>query len=188
VGGTFTALPVTLLDFTVASKENDALLTWSTEQEVNSKSFTIQRSYDGQHFDDIGSVNAEGTTYVLSKYSFTDEGIMNSAKPVVYYRLNAVDKDGKSALTNIISLKINGSSQWGVRLLSNPVKDFVSLLLSNVSGKLKLSIRDISGKLIYTKSMENTNGQITLPVPLQSGMYLLEAKNNNERKIIKFVK
>jgi ELWxxDGT repeat protein len=188
VGGTFTALPVTLLDFTVASKENDALLTWSTEQEVNSKSFTIQRSFDGQHFDDIGSVNAEGTTYVVSKYSFTDEGIMNSGKPVVYYRLNAVDKDGKSALTNIISLKINGSSQWGVRLLSNPVKDFVSLLLSNVSGKLKLSIRDISGKLIYTKSMENTNGQITLPVPLQSGMYLLEAKNNNERKIIKFVK
>ena len=188
VGGTFTALPVTLLDFTVASKENDALLTWSTEQEVNSKSFTIQRSYDGQHFDDIGSVNAEGTTYVVNKYSFTDEGIMNSGKPVVYYRLNAVDKDGRSALTNIISLKINGSSQWGVRLLSNPVKDFVSLLLSNVSGKLRLSIRDISGKLIYTKSMENTNGQITLPVPLQSGMYLLEAKYNNERKIIKFVK
>ncbi|MDQ2863819.1 MAG: T9SS type A sorting domain-containing protein [Bacteroidota bacterium] len=188
VGGTFTPLPVTLLDFTVAPKENDALLNWSTEQEVNSKSFTIQRSYDGQHFDDIGSVNAEGTTNTVSKYSFTDEGVMNSGKTVVYYRLNAIDKDGKSALTNIISLKINGSSQWGVRLLSNPVKDFVSLLLSNVSGKLQLSIRDINGKIIYTKSMENTNGQITLPVPLQSGMYLLEANNNNERKIIKFVK
>ena len=188
VGGTFTPLPVKLVDFTVAPKENDALLNWNTEQEINSKSFTIQRSYDGQHFDDIGSVNAEGTTYAVSKYSFTDEGIMNSGKSVVYYRLNAVDKDGKSALTNIISLKINGSSQWGVRLLSNPVRDFVSLLLSNVSGKLQLSIRDISGKIIYAKSMENTNGQITLPVPLQSGMYILEVDNNNERKIIKFVK
>lgn len=188
VGGTFTALPVTLLDFTVTPKENDALLTWSTQQEINSKSFTIQRSYDGQHFDDIGSVNAEGTTSAVSKYSFTDDGIMNSGKSVVYYRLNAIDKDGKSALTNIISLKIKGNSQWGVRLLSNPVKDFVSLLLSNVSGKLQLSVRDISGKIIYAKSMENINGQITLPVPLQSGMYLLEVDNNNERKIIKFVK
>ena len=188
VGGTFTALPVTLLDFTVTPKENDALLNWSTEQELNSKSFTIQRSSDGQHFDDLGSVNAEGTTYVVSKYSFTDEGIMISGKPVVYYRLNAIDKDGKSALTNIISLRINGNSQWSVRLLSNPVKDFVSILLSNVSGKLQLSVRDISGKIMYAKSMENINGQITLPVPLQSGMYLLEVDNNNERKIIKFVK
>ncbi|MEO8414556.1 MAG: ELWxxDGT repeat protein [Ginsengibacter sp.] len=188
VGGTFTALPVKLLDFTVTPKENDALLSWSTEQEINSKSFTIQRSYDGQHFDDIGSVNAQGTTYAVSKYSFTDDGIMISGKPVVYYRLNAIDKDGKSALTNIISLKIKGNSQWSIRLLSNPVKDFVSLLLSNVSGKLQLSVRDVSGKVIYAKSMENMNGQITLPVPLQSGMYLLEAENNNERKIIKFVK
>lgn len=188
VDGTFMALPITLLDFTVAPKENDALLTWSTQQETNSKSFTIQRGYDGLHFDNIGSVNAKGTTYNVSKYSFTDEGIMNSGKPVVYYRLNVVDIDGKSALTKIISLKINGNSQWSVRLLSNPVKDFVSLLLSNVSGKLQLSIRDMSGKIIYTKSMENTNGQITLPVPLQSGMYLLEVDNNNERKIIKFVK
>ena len=36
--------------------------------------------------------------------------------------------------------------------------------------------------------MENVNGQITLPVMLQKGIYLLEAKNNNDRKIIKFIK
>ncbi|MEO8721852.1 MAG: T9SS type A sorting domain-containing protein [Ginsengibacter sp.] len=188
VGGTFTALPVTLIDFTVTPKGNDALLTWSTQQEINSKSFNIQRGYDGQHFEDIGSVNSGGTTYGISKYSFTDESIIISGKPVIYYRLNAIDKDGKSALTNIISLRINGNSQWSVRLLSNPVKDFVSLLLNNINGKLQLSVRDMSGKIIYTKSMENINGQITLPVPLQSGMYLLEVVTNNEREIIKFIK
>jgi ELWxxDGT repeat protein len=188
VNGSFVALPVKLTDFTVIPKGNDALLQWSTQQEINSKSYTVQRSYDGQHFEDIGNVNATGTTSLVSKYSFTDIGILNSGKPVVYYRLNAFDKDGRSAFTNVISLKIKGNSKWSLRLLSNPVKDYVSLMLTDVSGKLQLSVRDISGKILYTKSMENVNGQISLPVTLQKGMYILEAENNNERKIIKFIK
>lgn len=188
VGGTFTPLPITLTDFTVTPKDNDALLQWSTQQEINTKSFTIQRSYDGQQFNDIGSVAANGTTSTVSKYSFTDAGIMNSGKQTVYYRLKAIDKDGKFALTNIISLKIAGNTQWSVRVLSNPVRDYISLLLNNVSGKLQLSVRDISGKIIYAKSMENVNGQISLPVTLPRGTYILEAENNNERKIIKLIK
>jgi hypothetical protein len=188
VNGVFVALPVKLTDFTVTPKDKDALLQWSTQQEINSKNFGIQRSYDGQHFEDIGNVNATGTTSLVSKYSFTDIGILSRGKPIVYYRLNAFDKDGKSAFTNVISLKIKGNSKWSLRLLSNPVKDYLSLMLTDVSGKLQLSVRDISGKILYTKSMENVNGQISLPVTLQKGMYILEAENNNERKIIKFIR
>jgi ELWxxDGT repeat protein len=188
VDGNFVSLPVKLTDFTVIPKSNDALLQWSTQQEINSKGFTVERSFDGQHFEDIGIVNAAGTSYFVSRYSFTDPGILVSGRPIVYYRLNATDKDGKSVLTNIISLKIRGNSQWGLRILSNPVKDYVSILLNGISGKLQLSIRDISGRIIYSKSMENVNGQISLPVTLQNGIYLLEAENNNERKIIKFIK
>lgn len=188
VDGTFVPLPVKLTDFTVIPKDKDALLQWSTQQEINSKIYTVQRSYDGQRFEDIGNVNATGTTSLVSKYSFTDIGILSSGKSIVYYRLNALDKDGKSAFTNIISLKIKGNSKWSLRPLSNPVKDYVSLMLTDVSGKLQLSVRDISGKILYTKSMENINGQITLPVTLQKGMYILEAENNNERKTIKFIK
>jgi hypothetical protein len=61
-------------------------------------------------------------------------------------------------------------------------------MLSSISGKLQLSVRDISGRTLYTKSMENINGQISLPVNLQKGIYILEAENSNERKIIKFIK
>ncbi len=188
VGGSFVALPIKLTDFTVRPQGNDALLQWTTQQEFNTKSYTVQRSDDAQHFEDIGSAGAVGTTYAISNYSFTDNGIMNSGKQAVYYRLNAIDNDGKSLFTNIISLKIKGGKSWDVKLLSNPIKDYVSLLLTNISGKLHLSVRDISGKLIYRNDMENVNGQITLPVTLQRGIYLLEAVNNNERKTIKFIR
>jgi hypothetical protein len=148
----------------------------------------VQRSYDGQHFDNIGSVNAAGTTSLVSKYSFTDIGILNSGKPMVYYRLLATDVEGKSVNTNVISLRLRGPGKWSVRLLANPLQDNVNLLLSDVSGKLQLSVRDITGKILYTKSMENINGQISLPAPLLKGIYILEAENNNERKVIKFLK
>jgi hypothetical protein len=179
---------VKLTDFTVTPETNDALLQWSTQQEINSKSFTVQRSYDGKNFEDIGSVDAAGTTNLVSKYFFTDIGIMNSGKQIVYYRLNLIDKDGKSEFTNVIQLRIKGNTEWNVRLLSNPVKDYVSILLSDVSGNLQLSIHDVTGRLIYAKSMENANGQVSLPVVLQKGTYILVAENNNERKTIKFIK
>lgn len=188
VGGTFVALPIKLLNFTVVPKDKNAILTWNTQQEFNSKSFTVQRSFDAVHFDDIGSVDAKGTTSAISKYSFSDPGIMSSGRSIVYYRLNVFDQDSKSVFTNVISLKINGSGKWSIRLLSNPVKDFVGLLLSDVSGRLQLSVRDISGKVIYSNSMDNINGQISLPAPAQSGIYILEAENNNERRIIRFIK
>lgn len=188
VDGSFTALPIRLTDFTVLAKGNDALLQWSTQQELNSKSFAIQRSYDAVHFIDIGNVDARGTTFAVSKYSFTDPGIIKSGQAIVYYRLNAVDEDSKSIFTNVISLRINGSSKWNIRLLSNPVQDNISLLLSEISGKVQLSVRDMIGRIVYSTSFGNVNGQVSLPAPTQKGVYLLEAENNNERKIIKLIK
>ncbi|KAA9034515.1 T9SS type A sorting domain-containing protein [Ginsengibacter hankyongi] len=188
VNGVFVALPIKLTDFTVTLKTNDAILAWRTAQEVNTKNFTIQRSYDAQQFEDIGVVQATGTSSNSHAYSFTDAGIANSGKNIIYYRLIATDIDGKSVNTNVIFLKLRGDSKWDVRILSNPVQGNVNLMLSSISGKLQLSVRDISGKILYTKSMENINGQLSLPVTLQKGIYLLEAENNNERKIIKFIK
>ena len=104
-------------------------------------------------------------------YSFTDAGIINSGKSIVYYRLVTTDKDGKSENSNVISLKLKGNSQWNVQLLSNPVQDNVNVILSGITGNVRFSIHDISGKTIYTKSFQDINGQISLPVILQKGSH-----------------
>ena len=186
--GVFVALPVKLTDFTVTLKTNDALLAWSTAQELNTRSFTIQRSYDALHFENIGTVQAAGTSSNRHAYSYTDAGIINSGKSIVYYRLLMSDKDGKSQNSNVISLRLRGNSQWNVHLLSNPVQDNVIVILSGTTGNVQLSIRDINGKIVYIKSLQNMNGQISLPVNLQKGVYILEAQTNNERQSIKFIK
>ncbi len=188
VNGSFQPLPIQLTDFTVTPKTNDALLQWSTLQETNSKDFTVQRSYDALHFENIGMVQAAGTTSNRHTYSFTDGGIINSGKSEVYYRLLATDKDGKNAYSKVLLLKIKANTDWIVRMLSNPVRGNVNVLLRGITGTVKLSIKDITGKTVFTNTYQNTNGQITLNANLQSGTYILVAENNNERKITKFIK
>lgn len=188
VDGSFASLPVKLREFTVTVKANDALLGWTTLEEQGTKNFSIERSYDGQIFEGIGVVTAVGSVSIGHAYWFTDAGIINSGKNIVYYRLQIIDNDGKSAYTKVIALKLKGNSQWNVNLLSNPVQDNLTVILSGATGNTKLFVYDISGKVIYTTSLQNINGQFTLPVVLQKGMYFLEAKNNNIRKTIRFIK
>jgi ELWxxDGT repeat protein len=187
VEGNFTPLPVQLLNFTVSSNGNDALLKWSTSQEKDAKDFTIQSSNDAAHWTDIGTMSAAGNSSVQLDYSFTDAGVMNSGKSIVYYRLILTDIDGKSANSKIISLKLK-EAIWNVQLMVNPVKDRPDLLFTGGDGITKISIRDINGKTIYNQQLQNAEGLISLPVTLQRGFYILSVINNNQRKSIKFVK
>lgn len=188
VDGVFNALPIKLLDFTVTPKGADALLQWSTAQEINSKDFTVQSSDDAQHWNTLGTVAAAGNSSQKTDYSFTDINVMNSGKSIVYYRLISTDIDGKSQNSEVISLKINGANNWNVQLFSNPVQDNVKLMLTGINGKLDLHINDISGKTIYKSQVQNQNGLLTIPVNLQRGVYILVARNNNEKKSLKLVK
>jgi ELWxxDGT repeat protein len=187
VEGNFTPLPVHLLDFTVSPSGNDALLKWSTSQEKDAKDFKVQSSNDALHWADVGIVPAAGNSSVQRNYSFTDAGVMNSGKSIVYYRLVLTDIDGKSANSKVISLKLK-EAKWNVQLMANPVKDRPDLLFTGGDGITKISIRDLNGKTIYNQQLQNAEGLISLPVTLQRGFYILSVINNSERKSIKFVK
>jgi ELWxxDGT repeat protein len=189
VDGSFTPLPVTLAEFTVAPKAADALLRWTTLQELNSKVFNIQRSFNGLDFENIGSVAANGTTALRHAYSFTDPGVMNSGKGIVYYRLQTADLDGKMALSTVISLRLKNTGKWNVTLLSNPISDNVKLVLSGVSQKVTLSVTDMNGKKLYSNSIAAVNGQLSIPAAnLPHGTYLLVAETGGEIKTLHFVK
>lgn len=188
VDGNFTVLPVQLLDFTVTPKINDALLEWSTSQEINSRNFIIQSSDDASHWKDLGTVQAAGKSDVKQNYSFVDVGVMKSGRSTVYYRLESVDIDGKSTVSRVISLKINGNNQWDVQLFSNPVHGNVNVFLTGITGRAELSINDLNGRVIYKKQIQNQNGQFSIPVNLNAGMYIFVVKTNHERKSIKFIK
>jgi ELWxxDGT repeat protein len=188
VDGVFSPLPVQLLDFTVTPKKPDALLQWSTAQEINSSYFTVQSSDDAAHWTSIGKVTAKGNSSEKTDYSFIDREIMNSGKDVVYYRLLTTDINGKISNSNVISLRINNLNQWKVEIYSNPVHGNLNVMFAGVKTQAVLSIHSLSGKEIYRRQFQNENGLFSIPLNVQAGVYILQVRSDNQTQTIKFVK
>lgn len=189
VDGSFSPLPVSLADFTAIKNSGDALLQWHTLQELNSRDFTVERSFDGVHFNSIGMVTAAGNSSMRHGYNFTDAGIFNSGNSVVYYRLRATDKDGKSTLSTVITLRLKGGGPWKAKLMANPVTDQVRVLLTGLTENVQLSILDMNGRKIYYNVSAAVSGQVSLfPGNLPRGSYVLVAVSQGETQTMQFVK
>ena len=93
------ALPVELLYFTGKRLEGRNLLEWETASEIDASHFELERSRDGQTFNFIGEILANGNTNLSTTYSFTDEAPSMSRD---YYRLKMVDLDGSYAYSKMV--------------------------------------------------------------------------------------
>ena len=65
-------LPIKLASFTARRSNGVNILNWSTEQELNTRYYAVERSSDGRNFTNIGQVNASGTSHSERRYRFTD--------------------------------------------------------------------------------------------------------------------
>ena len=104
-------LPILLSRFTAFRQDNQVLLQWQTDQEQNSRDFTIERSADGTHFTDIGTVAAAGNSNQPLLYSFTDR---TPEKFANYYRLKETDLDGKATVSavKLVVFPVAGRLIW----------------------------------------------------------------------------
>ncbi len=180
------ALPVTWLSFTAQKGSNQTiLLNWATSQEINNDHFDVERSIDGTNFLTIGSVQA-GKPLSINNYTFTDA---NPAAGINYYRLKQVDKDGQYTYSKTVAMTIDGSGKlW--RVYPNPAGNNTALYANSNLGKVELVLTDVSGKILYTSTLDAviTGQRIDIPVQrLAKGVYMLKVnagKASNTEKIV----
>ena len=79
-------LPLTLIGFSATRKNAENVqVAWQTINEIDLKSFVIEKSIDARNFVEVGKVNAQNATTDLKNYQFND-----NEKGSVYYRLRFV--------------------------------------------------------------------------------------------------
>ncbi|MEO9478113.1 MAG: T9SS type A sorting domain-containing protein [Cyclobacteriaceae bacterium] len=83
-------LPVDLIKFIAEASDGIVQLKWVTASELNNVGFEIQKSLDGDIFEEIGFVDGHGTTTDVQTYTFADHDMTDA-----YYRLKQIDYDGK---------------------------------------------------------------------------------------------
>lgn len=157
-------LPVELLYFRLEKDKNEVLLKWATATEIENDYFSLERSSDGENFDEIGKVDGNGTSKKLNKYTFRDK---NPNASVAYYRLKQVDFDGQYEYHDVrrIDLKDRESKPDMVVFPST-----VSNGTLNVRFDQPLAIKEL-----YVYSLAGNQSR-HLPGVSQEGVYHVQVK------------
>jgi hypothetical protein len=153
-------LPVNFLEFTAKVENNNRVkLNFSTSNEKDNLQFIVQRSADGNHFNNIGNIPGTNNTSGIQAYSHLD---LQPLKGNSFYRIKQVDLDGKITYSTIERVNISSSKQ-AIEIYPNPAHGnaFNIKFPSLNGGNIEIRIYDISGRLQMAKTY-NSNGFITV--------------------------
>lgn len=175
-------LPVKLGDFSGLPKQSTVLLQWTTQSEINSDHFNVERSSDGVHFTSLASVSAYGNSTNQINYSYTD---LLPEAGINFYRLKMVDKDGQFEYSKTITVSFkNGGSTGSVTIETADILG--NMLLLNVSSSkqqaAKVSLYDTRGRLIFNADVNLQKGlnSINNDVLAAAGIYYCKISTGEE--------
>lgn len=178
------ALPLDLLIIKAVAGVQKVNLLWSTENEINTKYFIVQRSKDAQAFDSIGSVNAASRSG-RNNYNFPDYHPLDG---ISYYRLKMVDIDGRFKYSPVVSVNRNDKNM-SLEVYPNPVRDILKINHQPVTQNGGLRIVSSDGKSLKNIILQNgvTNSSIDIR-SLPPGPYMIQFRDGTSTKTTEFIK
>ena len=170
-------LPVKFLGFNVARKGNDALIQWSTSEEVNAFRYELERSADAANWNTICHISAAGNSNNVNNYSFTDK---NVGSRTVYYRVKQVDRDGRYSYTVVRSIKTDGNNT-DIKLASMQNR-LVLQFPQEVKNGVTVRIVSYNGQVVKEQRVEQAFGQVILNTNIK-GNYVVSVSNGQDVNI-----
>ena len=146
---------INISDFSAVPLDNDVYLEWISSQEINSKEFVIQYSFDGQTFIDVDTVPAGVFSNHATNYNFLH--LLNSNGGVFYYRIKIVDNTNKFTFTQIDSVYF--APRVGVKENTTQIKAYISTNDIMVEFKNKIFL---PGALVLILCKYNQNRKIII--------------------------
>jgi hypothetical protein len=186
-------VPVKFLGFDAVKKNNTAVLNWTVENEnANTDKYIIERSANSIDFTPVASIAALNNGRGSNTYSFTQDNLSAiRSTGVIYFRIKQVDKDGKSIVTPIKNVRLDGKA-FAVNAYPNPVRNITKLTIDLVeAADIVITVADATGKQVKAIQMQGfkgTNFRDVNLTDLSSGNYLMNVRAGNELKAISLVK
>lgn len=143
--------PVVLTNFSAAIASESVLLSWSTASEINCYGWIVQRSEDGNDFENVSPLIAGyGTSVEPHDYTFEDAGIQIGA--TYNYRLQQIDLSGAANTSNPITVVTGSALPLSITLQQNypnPFNPETALVYDLPQASwMRLSIYDALGRLV----------------------------------------
>ena len=166
-------LPLNRFEFNVQKKPNRVQLDWNHEEDGKIDRYLVTRSANGQSFEPVVVVKANNG----KKYSAMDPTPLEGTS---YYRIEAVDKAGKTEFGPMKSISFESAT--GLNVHPNP--SFAAARIEVVGapeGKAILTIFNTTGLPVQVQMVELRRGRNTIPLNTQqlpAGSYFIEVRAN----------
>lgn len=174
------AKSVEVLFFNAIPNDDQVVLEWINDTELNSDYFLIEKSLDNHTWENFAVEKAQASTYSLSYYTLIDE---DPFPGINHYRLTQFDLDGRS--TKSVKALASVSKTADYVIYPNPARDFIKIRgieEANGNAKTEIHLYDIRGKQIPIEiDHSGSEVSITFSNSIQSGNYLLRV---NEQSFI----
>lgn len=175
-------LPIKLTGFTVQKIANKAKISWSTEEEINSSHFTIERSADGSNWNTLATVNAAGNSNRRIDYSIFDNAPL---KGINYYRLKSVDIDFKYEFSAVKTALFKAA--YTAEVAPNPAKNYIHVYMEKTNAPaVTIQLLNTTGNIVY----QTTSSQSHLPIDVSGkskGLYFVKVIDADSITVIKVI-
>lgn len=174
-------LPIELISFTIACKDKQAEIKWSTASEINNDFFTIERSADAVNYAPVGTVPGVGNSSAVQNYSFMDTDPLSGTS---FYRLKQTDFNGYTEMFPAASIS-SCSGEGGVSVvIGNGLNNGnIWVSISDAEGQdVLVGITDVLGRSVYVKELLNVPGSYLLNADMQlaPGVYVVNASTDSD--------
>jgi hypothetical protein len=145
-------MPVELNSFSAEVKNNQVILNWVTETEINNYGFDVERcalSAEHQAWEKIGFVEGNGNCNSPKKYTYTDKYPVGGSK--YQYRLKQIDNDGQFEYSESIEVLMIPTEIALFQNYPNPFNPSTKISWqSSVDSRQVLKVFDMLGNEIVT--------------------------------------
>jgi hypothetical protein len=179
-------LPLVLTEFTAECFANNAIITWQTAQEINTNSFLLEESADGNVYHQLATFEAAGYTNAETNYSFIVEN--NSS---AYYKLTLVNADGSEEELGIININCGTDTELAVNAFTSGLQQITLQTFGLETGNFNLQLFDIAGKTLVNNNISVTdyfNEFIIHDRWIAAGIYVLRLSGTQNNQPFTFTK
>jgi len=174
-------LPVRITTVQASKINEDVIIEWKTENELNIRHYEVERSTDGINFIKASTVN----TNEIKSYTWLDKDALISQ---VYYRIKSIDISGAIQYSKIVKLVIDNQNTALLIVYPNPVSSNKLQLRLNkqIPGQYKAIFFNNKGQQIFVQQWQHNgdfvNKIFELPPSIAAGIYQLEIVKPDKKK------
>jgi len=179
-----TPLPLQLTGFTAVAENATVKLSWATEFEEPNSFFIVQRSSDGNHFENLHQLPATGTS-ITHAYSWTDQHPLPGNS---FYRLQ-IKEDNTSRYSAVVRVSSKAQAVSIERLYKdNSSTNLVAELLIGKNQTATVRIINVNGAVAYQQQVQLTGSSRTITVPvgnLATGQYFFSIHTADNQSVVR---